>query len=295
MGAALFRLIRISSFATAPSDVFAGYFFILGTRPAAEGDLPRLALLAAAAMCAYFGGLVLNDLVDLEADRRFRPRRPLPGGAVSRTAAGVLLGAVALLALVLALLAGRGPLLAVLLLLATVVAYDLRAKRETGGAVVFMALCRVQSFLLGVWLAEPSAWISALGVASLYAIYIGAITVVGRSEAGSTGRPPTLAGLLGAVVPLSLLPVLYVRTPGPGWLVAAVPLTVLALRLFRRALEIATFAAGPSAKRYVKTAVLGILLLNAAHLLNAERYLLGVGLIALHPLSGILARRFSPS
>ena len=44
----------------------------------------------------YTAGMILNDVADLEVDRRERPERPLPSGAVSRTALaafGALTGA----------------------------------------------------------------------------------------------------------------------------------------------------------------------------------------------------------
>ena len=46
-----------------------------------------VAVVAVAMALFYTAGMILNDVADLEVDRRERPERPLPSGAVSRTAA----------------------------------------------------------------------------------------------------------------------------------------------------------------------------------------------------------------
>ena len=41
-----------------------------------------------ASFCAYWAGMILNDVVDIEEDRISRPSRPLPAGRISPVIAG---------------------------------------------------------------------------------------------------------------------------------------------------------------------------------------------------------------
>ena len=79
---------------------------------ALAGAAADAALVALAMVFFYTAGMVLNDVADAEIDRRERPERPIPSGAISPAAAiGVF---VALVCGGLVLLAGEGlaPLLA---------------------------------------------------------------------------------------------------------------------------------------------------------------------------------------
>ena len=90
--------MRIPNLATAAADPLAGYLIVSQARdlawpPAACG------LAVAAVVAIYAAGMVLNDVCDLELDRRERPERPLPSGAIGVRAAvivGVTLLAVGL-------------------------------------------------------------------------------------------------------------------------------------------------------------------------------------------------------
>src|SRR5438132_6940273 len=79
------QLVRAPNLFTVPGDPLAGYLLASpgGARPSGA-----LFCVIAASLCLYTYGLVLNDLADLAEDRRDRPFRPLPSGAVNpRTAA----------------------------------------------------------------------------------------------------------------------------------------------------------------------------------------------------------------
>ncbi|HEX4592110.1 MAG TPA: UbiA family prenyltransferase, partial [Gemmataceae bacterium] len=84
------RLVRLPNLFTALSDVGLGLL-------AAGGAVSfrSAVLIAAASSALYCGGMIWNDYFDIEQDRRERPNRPLPSGAIEpRTAArfgGILL------------------------------------------------------------------------------------------------------------------------------------------------------------------------------------------------------------
>lgn len=138
------QLVRAPNLFTVPGDPLAGYLL------AAFGSLDhRIFYPVAASLCFYAGGLLLNDLADLEEDRVERPRRPLPSGAASKRS--VLIVILLLFALGLAVCAMVNPWTLGVggALLASIVAYNLFTKHLAGLGVLNMGLCRGLSLLLG--------------------------------------------------------------------------------------------------------------------------------------------------
>src|SRR3954454_3550433 len=79
------QLVRLPNVFTAMADICLGGV-------AAGGLIERwamFALLLPASACLYCGGMVWNDVFDVEQDRRERPFRPLPSGRISRRRAAV--------------------------------------------------------------------------------------------------------------------------------------------------------------------------------------------------------------
>ena len=75
------QLFRVPNLLTVPGDPIAGVFLAAA---AANAAIPASAMFAAMAvsLLLYGAGLLQNDYFDLPEDRRERPRRPLPSGAV---------------------------------------------------------------------------------------------------------------------------------------------------------------------------------------------------------------------
>src|SRR5262245_19490117 len=71
--------VRLPNLFTAGADSLAGWLICGGALAAVAGWGP----LVLASMAFYAGGFALNDVFDLELDRRERPARPLPSGAIS--------------------------------------------------------------------------------------------------------------------------------------------------------------------------------------------------------------------
>ena len=74
-------LARVSNAPTVVSNVLAGVALASVVAPV---TVSGTFLLAVALVLYYTAGMYLNDLFDLELDRRERPERPLPSGRVSR-------------------------------------------------------------------------------------------------------------------------------------------------------------------------------------------------------------------
>jgi len=206
----------------------------IGLGALASGALPRLwpqaLLLLLASSCLYCGGMVWNDIFDLEQDRRERPFRPLPSGRVSRAAA-VRLGIGLLTAgLVLACAAGWAGLTAsaggpawratpgvlAAVLAAAILLYDAWLKRTWAGPLA-MGACRFLNVLLGWQVARAAGWSWAVGVhlACVVGLYIAGVTWFARTEARASSRTALRAAAAVMLAGLVLaLPVAEEVRPG---------------------------------------------------------------------------------
>ena len=169
-----------------------------------QGPTPisRFILIVLAGVALYWAGMILNDIFDVEQDRKQRPRRPIPAGLIPLGRAKTVGWLLLLTGIGFATAAGRIPADGVpltwlpavvgLALAVMIVAYDGPLKK-TPLAPVAMGGCRVLSFLLGASpcfaivagtpLFEKYIW----GIAVGFGIFIMGITTMARREA--TGGP----------------------------------------------------------------------------------------------------------
>lgn len=200
------RLVRLPNVFTVLADVSAA--FLLVSHSAAPSG--RFICVLLAGVCLYWAGMILNDVFDIDVDRRERPLRPLPDGRISLSAARTTGWGLLFVGVVLAALSGylpgedvvltwRGGLIGILLGV-MIVLYDGPLKR-TPLAPLAMGLCRMLSFLLGAspalagplpqYLFEPHVLAAAAG----FGIYIMGVTWMARHETGVTSKL-TLVGSL---------------------------------------------------------------------------------------------------
>jgi 4-hydroxybenzoate polyprenyltransferase len=188
------QLMRLPNVFTAMADVAMGFLFIQssGWRWDAWWDSGALGMLLAASSLLYIAGVVLNDVFDLEIDRRERPERPLPSGRVSVSAArrlgwrlliiGVLLGSGA------GLFVGHLRPGTIAALLATcILLYDAWLKRTPVGPLA-MGACRMLNVLLGMSAIDvplhAEHWLVAGGIG----VYVAGVTWFARREAAESSR-----------------------------------------------------------------------------------------------------------
>ena len=196
------RLMRLPTVFTSLTNVLCGYLV-----SSAERDLPALVrqpelyLLLLSSAGLYLGGMVLNDVFDVELDRVERPNRPIPAGLITRKAAAVLGGLLILTGVGCAALASGttdfSPVVIAAVLAAVVLLYDALLK-NTVLAALGMGTCRFLNVMLGasccgswaeVW-ATPQLWIAgALG------IYVFGVTWFAQNEAGQSSRAMLVAGM----------------------------------------------------------------------------------------------------
>lgn len=217
------RLLRLPNLPTVPGDPLAGFMLARLAVPEAAPAAGSAVSAAAAALLMYGFGLLHNDLVDREVDRRERPDRPIPSGqvrlpAVRRAALGLALAGWACARVSGAWVFGAAVLLTLLVWL-----YNAVLKRRALAGPLAMGLCRGLSVLLG---ALAGGWrggrppddpvvVGAAGVA----LYIAAVTWVARDEADAGNAFPIPARKRwGPVLALAVLFALLIRlrTPAPA-------------------------------------------------------------------------------
>ena len=258
------RLGRVSNLPTVWTNVLAGGVLAGATlRPA------PVALLVVALSLFYVGGMYLNDAFDRDVDRRERPERPIPSGAVSATtvfAAGFALlasGAAALVPF------GRPAVVSGAALAATIVWYDVRHKRDALSPVV-MGLCRVLVYVTAaVALVSELSRPVVLGAAALLAYLIG-LTYVAKQE--NLTEVANLWPVACLAVPFAYVVPTAVVSPAVAAIAAAFLVWVI------MALRRLAPAAGPDIGGAVVRLIAGISLLDA--LLVAARGRPGVAAVA---------------
>jgi predicted AlkP superfamily pyrophosphatase or phosphodiesterase len=216
------RLFRIPNLLTVPGDPLAGIML------ANAGGQRGVCWAIAASLSFYTGGLVLNDLADLEIDRRERPGRPLPSGKIALSSARTVCTALFVLGLSFSAAGGSAGFLVGVMLSGMVLAYNLRLKSLPVIGPISMGLCRGLSLVLGAVMARPG-WPPAVPViaAGWLALYIAAVTNLARDEAGKW-RPGWREWLPPGVLAfgLAFLGIAFFRSKNAGVFVALLILLI---------------------------------------------------------------------
>ena len=264
------RLVRLPALFTAPADVLAGYALVHHAWTPWE----PLAVLVAAGVCLYAGGMVLNDWFDRGRDAVDRADRPLPAGEVSPRAAallgfGLLAGGVGL-GFVGGWLGGY-PLRAGLVAAAVagfVLLYDGPLKR-TVLACPAMGSCRAANFLLGAAAAPLTT--GPLTVACGMGCYIGGVTLFARKEVRGGDASQLLAGVLAVNLGFAVLAYAYLTQDwvrAPELLPVAVLATV-AVSVDRRLVAGLRNPGPQTVGPAVRVAVLSVVTLGAVTVMAA--------------------------
>ena len=184
------QLMRLPNVFTAMADVAMGFLFVQPL--ATPWDSWALATLMAASSLLYISGVVLNDVFDLETDRRQRPERPLPSGRVSLAAASRLGWKLLVLGVLLG--AGSGfflghlrPGVVAALLATCILLYNTWLKRTPLGPLA-MGACRMLNVLLGMNVVDAPLHAEHWLVAGAIGVYVAGITWFARREADQSSR-----------------------------------------------------------------------------------------------------------
>jgi hypothetical protein len=286
-------LIRPANILTAIADIIAG-FAIAGVLGSLHfGDhLPNLLWLLLSTMGLYAGGIVFNDLFDLETDRRERPERMLPSGRVTEKQA-LIYGVLLLLGGILTALqvsAASGLIAMAIAVLALL--YDKIGKHHPFFGPLNMGLCRGLNLLLGMSIVSLESLHNLWLLMLLPVVFIGAVTLTSRGEVSGNNRQSlVLALLLDLVVAVTLL-ILGLREILN--LKVIIPFVVLWLAMNLYAKFKAIFNNEPrQVMRAVKTGVISLIPLNASYVAGFGHWIFAVMVLLLLPLAILLSRKFA--
>jgi 4-hydroxybenzoate polyprenyltransferase len=202
------RLVRVVALPTALADVWLGAAWAFGFWTW------RVVVLSAVSLCLYAAGMILNDVHDVEHDRRVNPDRPLPAGRIETgKARGAGVGLLTT-GVVIAAALGRETLAVAAALAALIILYDFVTKSTPLGPMN-MGLCRAGNVLLGVS-AAPGFMVLvpllAVAAAAPVLVYITVVTMFARHEAESPRIRKGVGYALVGIVPLqAALAALYGR------------------------------------------------------------------------------------
>lgn len=209
------QLVRLPNSFTLISDTTAASL-IVGSYllPATAFALTLLA-----SFCAYWAGMILNDVVDIEEDRISRPTRPLPSGRISPVIAGHIATGMLLVGPVLILVVttfhtsqklwmGAAFASAAILSL-TVRAYNSKLKHTFFGPIL-MGLCRTLNILMAgctmLSVGEiESPPIALVWYAGAIGLYIMGVTVYAKREESDSSASLLSLGLFFEVAGLVIL------------------------------------------------------------------------------------------
>ncbi len=283
------QLCRPANLPTAAADIFAG-LALAGFFASNEFYLVVEGwLLILSSVFLYAGGVVLNDVFDVELDKIERPERPIPSGLIKLGEArllgiGLLVSGISIAFLVSIMSGIIAIVLAVLILL-----YDGFSKKYSFLGPFNMGLCRGSNLLLGMsvfgdFIHEEYAIIPI--------IYIAAITLVSQGEVhGKNKKNIVLAAILYAIV-ISLL--IYFNNTATSMTLVG----YLFLAAFTLSIGIPLFKAyqnntPQNIKKAVKAGVISIILLDAVIAVPFSSLLIGIVILLLLPLSIFLSKAFA--
>ena len=280
------QLIRLPNVFTVVADILMGFLFV---HPNLQ-PVGKFALTLVSAIFLYWAGMVLNDVFDVEQDRKERPERPIPSGKISLPAARALGFGLLLTGVVAGWAVGwvQGPSdlpwrsgVVATAIAVFVLGYDWALKKTVFGPLL-MGLCRFGNVLLGMSAgaviddyATPVLGFDAaqLAVAGGLGVYIMGVTWFGRNEAAEEiPKSGLVAGVvlmtLGmfwlasfTLVSVSQAGRYDITMPHQAWpLVVA----VLAFSVIRRAIVVLLHPTGQGVQLVIKQCILSLIVFDAA-------------------------------
>lgn len=267
------RLLRLPTVFTALGNVLCGIFVSNTQQPI--GSIvaePWFWLLLASSASLYLGGMVLNDVFDVELDRRERPERPIPSGQISVTAAAVFGWSLILGGVLFAALAsfdsgtGQTPIVVAILLTASIVLYDSVLKSTFLGPVG-MGTCRFLNIILGAscvgnWdavFANPQ-----LTIAAALGIYVFGVTWFARNEAGESSRPQLIGAVVVVFAGIAINAQAAWSSDTPNGRGASIALAIVAINVIRRSITAIQSNQPRLLQKTVGFMLLNIIFLDAA-------------------------------
>lgn len=308
---AYFQLMRPANIITAIADIMAGFAvavqsgmnldinmeglnisrlgYTYGIQ--ASADYTDLLMLILSTIGLYGGGVVFNDVFDAALDATERPERPIPSGRATLSGA-IMLGIILLLmgiACAFVVSVTSGIIAAVIAILALL--YDKFGKHHSLIGPINMGACRGGNLLLGI-----SATVGAIEqywfMALIPIIYIAAITTISRGEVhGGNSSALYLAFVLYTIV-ISSIMILSMMSKISYWQVVPF-LALFAFLIFPPLYKALQDRRPQYIGKAVKAGIIALIVMDAALAAGFAGWVYALFILALLPISRLLARTFA--
>ena len=287
---AYLQLCRPANIITAIADILAGVAIANFATPITEVNAFGVLLLCISTVGLYGGGIVFNDIFDLELDKIERPERAIPSGRISLQNAFIFGTMLLLIGIISAFLnkSLSGIIASLVAILALV--YDKYGKHHSFLGPMNMGLCRGGNLILGMSIVASTVsewwWLGILPVC-----YIAAITMISRGEVHG-GKKNTLyfAAFLYAIVNISQLTIAY-RLDTLWFSLAFVSLHIFLI--FKPLTKAISNPIGPHIGKAVKAGVLALIVMDAAWVSISGNFVIALFVLILLPISIKLAKVFA--
>ncbi len=284
-------LVRPANVVTAISDILAGAA-LSGFFSVSSGiSYSPLILLCLSTSLLYAGGIVFNDVFDLETDKSERPERPIPSGQVSLRQAATFGTVLLLIGIFVSALVSWNSLYVALGISIAALSYDKVFKHNILTGPLVMGLCRSLNLLLGMTLLAgqfPDLWF----ISFIPFIFIAAITLTSQGEVlGNNRKAISLALTLDLIIFCILL---YLGWTGLLHFGTVLPYALLWFEMNAMAKFKAIKKNTPKhIMNAVKMGVISLIPLNASYVAGSSNWLWGLAVLLLLPLSLLLSRKFA--
>jgi 4-hydroxybenzoate polyprenyltransferase len=285
------RLSRPANIVTAIADVLAGiaisglFLSLLG-----KENYIDIILLCLSTIGLYGGGIVFNDVFDVELDRIERPERTIPSGLISLKEAASWGAFLLIFGIAMAFFVNQTAGFLAILISASALIYDKWGKHHRFLGPPNMGLCRGLNLLLGISILPSCVW-EFWHIALAPVLYISAITMISRGEVhGSKRKPLYAAAILYGLVILFILWFSWIN----GMTMIVIPFLLgFTIMIFRPLRAAITSPTGPLIGKAVKAGVIALILMNASWAAASGTWIVAIVIVLLLPLSIWLSRKFA--
>ena len=288
-----FVLVRPANILTAITDILAGVSIagILYLNELTSDMIYSLLLLVVSTICLYSGGIVFNDVFDIEIDRKERPKRPLPSGEIPYRNA-IFIGAILLVSGVVTAFVSSFSSGAIAFVIAVAaLVYDKWSKHNLILGPVNMGICRGGNLLLGISIL-PNLLIDFWPIALIPVLFIAAITLTSQKETSGGNRVSiSIALVFDAII---LITFLVLGITEYLDLLVALPFLVLWGVMNMTSKMRAIVKNKPEfIQKAVKLGILSLIPLNATYAAGFSGVFYGLIVLSILPISILLAKKFA--
>jgi hypothetical protein len=293
-------LMRPANIVTAVSDILAGTAiagFLI--QASTTMDWLNIVFLISATKGLYGGGIVLNDVFDLELDKVERPERPIPSGQVTQKQALTLALSLYAIGIIFAFLCSPTSGIIAIGIAACASLYDKYGKHHGLLGPLNMGVCRGLNLLLGMSILPFYMISDVFFISFIPVIFVAAITLTSQGEVLGNNKLSVIFALVldgiiaGILLSLGWFGVMnYFGGMMKFWV--ALPFITLWIAMnFSAKLKAITHNEPKNIMKAVKMGVISLIPLNASYVAGFSNWMFGLAVLLLLPISIWLAKRFA--